>query len=117
MMSGQYSRMDRVSDALLRDIAQLIQRHMSDPRVSLVTLSSVRISRDLSEAKVFFTLMQDDQSATEVARILNGASGFLRRLLSQKSVLYRVPRLQFIYDECLVRANQVTALIDRHCRE
>ena len=80
-MAQEYSRTQRVADQIQRELAALIQREVKDPRVGMATVSAVEVSRDLSHAKVFVTILnggEDPQEITESVKALNNASGFLR---------------------------------------
>jgi len=78
-MAQEYSRTQRVADQIQRELAALIQREVKDPRVGMATVSAVEVSRDLSHAKVFVTILngdEDQQEITESVKALNNASGF-----------------------------------------
>src|SRR5690554_4776367 len=84
VMAKDYSRTQRIGYQMQRELASLIQREVKDPRLVFITITAVEVSRDLSHAKVFITVMDkdDDQDAVKInLRILNDASGFLRMQL------------------------------------
>lgn len=114
-MPKDYSRQQRVADTLRRDIASFIQREMRDPRIGMVMVNDVEVSRDLAHAKVFVTVMgKDDASqAAEALEVLNGAAGFLRSQLAQSSTMRTTPRLSFVFDSSVLRGQQLSSLIDR----
>ena len=62
-MAKDYSRTQRIGDQMQRELAVLIQREIKDPRLGLVTITAVDVSRDLSHAKVFITVMGKDDDA------------------------------------------------------
>jgi len=104
-------RLDRVAGMMQRKLAQLIQQVIKDPRLpSLITISHVDVSRDLSHAKVYFTSLHDDKTTTQA--ILNGSAGYLRKLLANSISLRIVPQLHFIYDTSLEYAMHLSKLID-----
>src|SRR3546814_9161952 len=77
-MAKEYSRTQRIGDQMQRELAQLIRREVKDPRVGLVTITAVEVSRDVGHAKIFITVMGQD-SAEEIAqsiKVLNSAAGF-----------------------------------------
>lgn len=88
-MAKDYSRTQRIGDQMQRELAQLIQREIKDPRLGLVTITGVEVSRDVAHAKVFITVMgQDDAGKIALnMEILNDAAGYLRMLLHNASVL------------------------------
>ena len=115
-MAQEYSRTQRVADQIQRELAALIQREVKDPRVGMATVSAVEVSRDLSHAKVFVTILngaEDTQEITESVKALNNASGFLRSQLGQRMKLRIVPTLRFHYDDSLSRGNYLSNLIDQ----
>jgi len=115
-MAQEYSRTQRVADQIQRERAALIQREVKDPRVGMATVSAVEVSRDLSHAKVFVTVLnggEDQQEITESVKALNNASGFLRSQLGQRMKLRIVPTLRFHFDDSLSRGNYLSNLIDQ----
>jgi ribosome-binding factor A len=114
-MPKDYSRQQRVADALRRDIASFIQREMRDPRVGMVMVNDVEVSRDLAHARVFVTIMgkDDAEQAQEALQVLNDAAGFLRSHLAQSSTMRTTPRLRFVFDSSVLRGQQLSSLIDR----
>lgn len=111
-MPHDYDRTDRIGEQIKRELATLIRDEIKDPRVGrLVTILDVRVTRDLSQAKVFFDVMdQDSHAACEKG--LNSAAGFLRHELGHRIKLRNTPALQFIYDDTELRANELSARID-----
>ncbi|MCD5996290.1 30S ribosome-binding factor RbfA [Pseudomonas sp. CDFA 602] len=118
-MAKEYSRTQRIGDQMQRELAQLIRREIKDPRVGLVTITAVDVSRDVGHAKIFMTVMGQD-SAEEIAqsiKVLNSAAGFLRMQLAREMKLRSVPQLHFHYDESVVRGAHLSALIERAVAE
>ncbi len=112
-MPREFSRKRRVSEQIQRELAQLIRRELSDPRVALATVSEVRLSRDMAYADVLITRLgaQCEESQQTVAA-LNHAARHLRSLLGQSLRLRAVPRLRFHYDDSFERSARVSRLID-----
>jgi len=107
----EYQRTDRLGTEIQRELAELLREKVKDPRVGMVTVQEVRVSRDLSHAKVYFTCMGDDAKETE--RLLNRQlSGFLRRELSRRIRARTIPQLHFTYDESIERGQHLSALIE-----
>ena len=79
----EFSRTDRVAQQIQKEIAVILQREIKDPRLGMVTVSAVEVSRDLSYAKVFITVFNtdDEDKAKQSAKILNEATGYIRSLL------------------------------------
>ena len=98
-MAQEFSRTERVRHQLQREIAMILQREIKDPRVSMVTVSDVEVSRDLAYAKVFVTFFQDDpEQVKQALKVLNEASGFIRSLLGKRIKARIVPQLKFQHD-------------------
>ncbi|AQQ66893.1 30S ribosome-binding factor RbfA [Microbulbifer agarilyticus] len=114
-MAKEFHRADRVADAMRRELARLIQHEVRDPRVGMVNVNDVEVSRDLTTAKVFVTLVgEDDRSKIDISMdALNKAAGFLRSQLAKEIQIRTIPRLQFRYDETSVRGQHLSALIDK----
>ncbi len=101
----------KVADLIQRELADLLRHEVRDPRVGMVTLTSVDVAPDLSHAKVFFTLLNSEHKE-ETARALQRAAGFLRSQLSRRMTLYTTPELRFVYDESVERGDRLSRLID-----
>lgn len=114
-MAKEYSRTQRVADYLRRELAQLIQLEVRDPRVGMVTVNDVEVSRDLSHAKIFVTVMGQDtaEQAAPCLEALNHAAGFLRTQISKQTQMRTTPRLHFVFDASIGRGAHLSALIDR----
>jgi ribosome-binding factor A len=96
------SRGARIADQIQRELAELVRLELRDPRVGLVTLTGVELSRDQSHAKVFFT------AGEGLAR----AAGFLRSELARRLTIRKVPELHFAFDESVERGVRLSRLID-----
>ena len=114
-MAKEYARTQRVADYLQRELAELIQHEVRDPRVGMVSITSVDVSRDLAHARVYCTVMGSDSSdeADESTAALNKAAGFLRSRLSRDSNMRSVPQLRFYFDSSVGRGRELEALIRR----
>jgi ribosome-binding factor A len=114
-MPKEYSRSDRVADAVQRSLARFIPSEIRDPRLGLVNINSVDVAKDLSLAKVYVTLVGEDNA--DVCRrsvtILNGAANYLRTLVGRELTVRSTPRIQFYYDESSVRGQMLSNLIDQ----
>ncbi|MDN4572421.1 30S ribosome-binding factor RbfA [Pandoraea sp. XJJ-1] len=100
----------RINDQIQRDLSELIQREVKDPRIGLVTLQSVEVTPDYAHAKVFFTTLTGEPKATGEA--LNEAAGYLRNLLFKRLHIHTVPTLHFHFDQSIERAIEMSRLID-----
>lgn len=109
--SSSFSRSDRVTEQIRRDLAALIQKELKDPRVGMVSLTAVELTADYAHAKIFFTTL-DSAHLPEIEIGLKRASGFLRRELGKRIKIHTLPELHFIYDASLERGANLTSLIN-----
>lgn len=118
-MPREFTRSDRVSDAIQRLLAQVIPAEIRDPRIGMVNINDVTVTRDMAFAKVYITFVgvDDEKQSLEAASILNKASGFLRTFLAKELSMRTVPKLQFIYDKTSVKGQALSSLIDRAIAE
>ena len=96
-MPKEFSRSERVSDAVQRELAALIRQHVRDPRVGMLSVTDVTVTRDLAIAKVYVAFV-GERSSDQIKQgleALNGASGYLRKLLSASIALRATPKLSF----------------------
>lgn len=112
-MPKDYSRTRRVGEQIQREVAQLVQQEIKDPRIGLVTISAVKLSRDMSHANIFFTVLDEAHPIKETLQVLEGAAGFLRRELAKRMSLRIIPHLHFKYDESIAYGNKLSALINQ----
>ena len=120
-MAADFSRSRRVGELIQRELATMLTRDVKDPRLAFVSITAVDVTRDLGLAKVFYTvinanIIDDNKKQSEdkekVKEALEKASGFLRYELGQRIKLRIVPRLEFRYDESVLRGAQLSQLID-----
>jgi len=114
-MPREFSRTDRVADFLKQELARLIRFEVGDPRLASVNITDAEVSRDLSHAKIFFTLVgsQNPAEGVRAAAALNRAAGFLRKQLAASNTMRTTPQLHFRYDESVIRGGQLASLIDQ----
>jgi ribosome-binding factor A len=112
-MPKEFQRIDRIAALIQRELAKLLLKEMRDPRLSLVTITHVKVSRDLAHAKVFVTPLQEGENVKEIVTELNAAAKHLRYCLAQALSLRITPALRFIYDAELNQALQLSNLIDK----
>ena len=106
------SRLARIADQIQRELAELIRTEVRDPRVGLVTLTGVELSRDQSHAKVFFTVLGAQSDIDAALEGLQRAAGFLRSQIAHRLSTRSVPELHFHYDESVERGMRLSKLID-----
>ena len=113
-MPREFTRAERVSDAVQQELAVLIREGVRDPRVGMVSVTDVDVSRDLAYAKIHVTFLGErtQEEIDEGMSALNGASGYLRKLLASSIKLRITPKLTFLFDESGRRGQHLSALID-----
>lgn len=115
----EFSRTDRVAQQIQKEIAVILQREVKDPRLGMITVSAVEVSRDLSYAKVFITVLDanDEQKSKQSVAILNEAGGFIRSLLGKRIRARIIPELRFVVDNSLMEGMRISNLVDSVIRK
>jgi ribosome-binding factor A len=111
-MPQEYSRTLRIGEQIKRELADLI-RKLKDPRIGMITITDVEVSKDLSHAKVFYTVFGEEQVIKDTQDGLQHASGFLRRELGRVLKVRITPHLHFFYDDTQTRGNRIDQLINQ----
>ncbi len=101
-----------MAEQIGRELAELIQLELKDPRVGLITLTDVEITADYAHAKVFFSSLKGEAGIEEVMAGLRAASGFLRHELGRRVRIHTLPELHFVYDRSVERGDRLSRLID-----
>lgn len=111
-MPREFPRTRRIGEQMRRDLAQLIRDEIDDdPRMVMVSITTVDVTRDLSQARVYITMLGDVAERGEVVDRLNQAAPMLRRVLGRKMHIRSVPRLSFMYDEVVEKGARLSSLI------
>lgn len=110
-------RQQRVSNLLFQELSILVGHELSDPRLSLVNVTGVEISRDLRNAKVFVFHSDDELSQQDVLDALDHATPFLRSQVAERCGLRMVPELLFCYDDMPSKAARVDELLQQIAQE
>ncbi|MGX5174990.1 30S ribosome-binding factor RbfA [Aliikangiella sp. IMCC44653] len=113
-MAREFKRTDRVAEQLQREVAQIVQLEVKDPRVGMVTVSGVEISRDLYYATAFVTFLgieESPKSIEQALEILNQAAGFVRAQIGKRMKMRVVPNIKFEFDASIARGSELSALI------
>jgi ribosome-binding factor A len=108
---SNFKRADRVADLIKMEMADIFLRRLRDPRVGAITITEVRVTDDLSCARVFFVPMGKEDCSPEVTAGLTQAKGFLRRELGKRLKLRSVPELVFTFDDHFVRGSRLEKLL------
>ncbi|RDH81177.1 MAG: 30S ribosome-binding factor RbfA [endosymbiont of Galathealinum brachiosum] len=110
MMPKEYSRSQRMAEQVRRELAELVRDEIKDPRVNWVSFTAVKVTRDLSSAVVYFTVLNEDERE-QAEEGLNKATGFIRRELGKRIRSRIVPSLRFVYDVSIERGTSMESLI------
>jgi ribosome-binding factor A len=112
-MPKDFPRTLRVGEQIRRELAVLLRDGVKDPRIGMVTITDVEVSRNLAHAKVYFTTLGNQQAVLASKQGLESAAGFLRRELGRHMKIRTVPDLKFLYDDTQQKGRRVSILIDR----
>ena len=108
------NRSFKVADQIQRDLSELIARELKDPRVGMVTIQAIEVTPDYAHAKVFYSVLPDDEAQlTKTAEGLAACRGFLRAKLGRMLKIHQTPELHFVRDDSVARAMAMSALIER----
>jgi ribosome-binding factor A len=108
---SQGSRPERVADQIRQELAELIAREVHDPGIGFLTLTRVKVTADLQQARVYYTSIGDDRQRKETQRALVRATPFLRRRIGGRLRLRHVPGLDFFYDESIEQQDRIERII------
>jgi len=107
------SRSHRVGDQILREISDLLLRKLRDPRLKGVTLTDVRMSKDLRHAYVYYSLLGQDEQKKQAQAGFESAKGFIRREIGERVHLRYIPDIQFKYDMSLEYGQKMEKLLEK----
>jgi len=109
---AQSYRKEKLGERIKELIGELVLNQLKDPRIGLVTITSVRVAPDLTSAKVYFTVMGDDAARAETRKGLESAKNFLKKTVGRELQLRQVPELRFEYDDALDRAMRIDETLE-----
>ena len=119
-MPKEFSRAARIADLIQKELSNnILNKEIADSRLKFITISTVKVSRDLSYADIFFTQLNvensnDKQQSKELAvKLLRKAAARLRYALAHRLQLYKVPSLRFFYDDFMEESDRIHSLIDK----
>ena len=110
MLAG--NRSQRVGDQILREISDLLLRKVKDPRLKGVTLTEVKVSKDLRTAYIYYSIFRQDEQKKQVQAGFESAKGFIRKEIGERLHLRYVPDIQFRYDRSLEYGQKMDRLLD-----
>jgi ribosome-binding factor A len=111
-----YNRTQRLADLIQTALAEIIRKDERTSSLGMITVTGVEVARDLSFAKVFISVLQDEK-ALEVVKKLNEETKYLRYSLANEVELRVTPELKFFYDDSIVRGTRISSLINSALKE
>jgi ribosome-binding factor A len=105
------TRVRRIAERIRNDLAEVLLRSASDPRLEGLTVTEVEVDRELAFATIYVTAAQGESRREEILQGLKHASGFLRTSLAQRIPLRAFPQLRFRWDESLEQGSRIDALL------
>jgi ribosome-binding factor A len=105
-------RLQRVAEEIRKEVAQILQTELKDPRIGgFVTITHVRVTPDLRQATVYFSLLDPKKSATETEAGLQSARGFVRKLIGERIRIKFNPEIAFKHDPSLAESIRISKLL------
>jgi ribosome-binding factor A len=104
-------RVERIAEQVREELSQMLATEVADPGIGLVTITRVKVTADLSLARIYWTVLDDAKARKETAKALNRSAPFLRHLLSQRLTLRRAPEIKFQYDESVAAQDRIERII------
>ncbi len=111
-MPREFSRKQRLGAQVLRTLSEVLRFEVKDPGLNGVSLTAVEMTRDVSVAKVYFSLLNPDHDPKIAREGLQRASGFLRGKLGRALEIRHVPELRFLHDDSVAHGIEISRLID-----
>lgn len=104
-------RVERIAEQIREELSQMLATEVSDPGVGLVTITRVKVTADLSLARVYWTVLGEGKEREKTAKALSRTVPYLRHLLSQRLTLRRAPDIKFQYDESVAAQDRIERII------
>lgn len=104
-------KIDRLEHTFVEEISQILQTEIKDERIRFVTVTSAQITKDLSFAKVYVTVLEDSEK-DNILKLLNKASNYIERELSRRIEVRKMPNITFVYDESIEYASHIENIIE-----
>jgi ribosome-binding factor A len=106
------SRQARIGDQIRVELSEMLARQVRDPGIGFLTITHVKVTPDLQQARVYYTTIGDDKARTDTRRALERALPFLRRQIGQRLRLRRVPELAFFFDESVEKQDRIEKILN-----
>jgi ribosome-binding factor A len=109
----QYKRKDRVGDLLKREVALIVQNQLKDPGLGFVTITGAKLSADLKQARIFYSVLGNEDSKKRTASALKRASGFIQKEIGRNLKLRYTPEILFQFDASVEYGAHIEELIEK----
>ena len=103
---------DRIASNLIKEISYILANKINDRDIKFVTITDCKVTTDLSFAKVYFTVLENDWKE-ETLKALKNASGYIRKELAERVDIRHIPELQFVFDESIEYGNKIEHIIEQ----
>jgi len=104
-------KIERINSNMIKEISYLLQTEVKNPNIKFVTITDVKVTNDLSYAKVYFTVLNEEYKK-ETLKALNQASGFIRKKLCDRIEIRHMPELEFVFDESIEYGQNIEKIIE-----
>lgn len=104
-------RVERIAEQVREEVSQILATELSDPRIGLVTVTRVKVTPDLSLARIYWTMMGDAAQRKQTTKALSRAAAYVRHLLSTRMTLRRSPEVQFLFDQSVAAQDRVEQIL------
>lgn len=105
-------KIDRIASNLVKEISYILMTEIKDPDIKFVTITDCKITNDLSYAKVYYTVLNEEKKE-EIGKALKNAAGFIRKELFNRVDIRTMPELNFIYDESIAYGKRIETMIEQ----
>ena len=109
----QYKRAQRVGDLIKEEISRIIQYELKDPGIGFVTLTQAKLSDDLRHARIFYSVLGDEQAKKESSSALRRACGFIQHEIGRRLRLKYTPEIHFLFDPSVEYGAHIEMLIEK----
>jgi ribosome-binding factor A len=110
-------RAHRVGEQIKKELSEIFQRELKDPRIGFVTVTGVEMTGDLQQAKIFLSILGNDEQKEASLKAIDKASGFIRSEVGKRIRLRHTPELIFKIDESIEYGSRIEKLLDNLNKE
>ena len=104
-------KIDRIESSMVKEVSYILMTEVKDPNVKFVTVTAAKVTSDLSYAKIYVTVLNQEY-VKDTLKALNNAKGFIRNELKERMDIRNIPELEFVYDESIEYGNKIEKIIE-----